>query len=291
MDNLDRKTVKVVELQDRLAEVNTAKESEENTMEKLQNTTAEMEERTLRVLASAANMEMKNEEAKKLPKLPEIKPSDRTAVLCRNDNGDTLNIMGVVDKTTKLMKAYNIFVADGNGEVYIGEGRRGIKLSKARLRKADNSSVLEGVNQFQVNFSQDNLKTAYVRAKKFMEVCQYAVSDENSKTVGQAYREIVQYAMDYVKIKGQEKTSDIKYDPETKIVSIRDKQMQNVLDIVAPNYKRTAFCSDLAFIENYMDEKIIVRNRSGNKGYGYNETGNRMYYKFRVVDKLMNIGA
>lgn len=274
---------------DKLAKVNETQESGENTMMKLQNTTADMEKRNLKILARVKNMEKENEDAKKLPKLSEIKPNDRKIELCKSGRY-SLNMMGVVDRTTKQMKGYKLFLSDDTGMIYIGSGDE-LQISKERLIKAGNSSVLKVVNKFQVNFSENSLKTAFERAKEFAEISEQASCNDLEKNVTEVYQELVKYVISYTKIKKHEEELDIQYDPEANVVSIRDKEMQRLLDSIDPSYTKVKFCKKLVLIEDCIDEKIIVRNRVGNKGYGYNTTGNKMYYKFRVVDKLMGIGA
>lgn len=306
MDNLKRETTefqKIVKIQDRLAKSNKTQEREENIMNGLQNTgakvneTQEREEMNMMKLQNTtreadvqevlAEVEEIKKEIKDIYKLPEIKPQDKSAVLCKS--GDYfLNIMGVVNRTTKRMKGYKLFLSDTTGMVYIGSGEE-LVISKERLKGADNIDVLNIVNQFQVNFSEDNLKTAYERAKKFMEVSKQASCDDLEKNIVEVYREVIACAMNCAK--EEEKRLDIKYDEVTKVVSIRDKNMQEVLDRIDPNYTKVKFCKKLVLMEDLIDEKIIIRNRSGNKGYGYNETANKMYYKFRIIDKMMNAGA
>ena len=186
------------------------------------------------------------------------------------------------------MKGYKLFLSDDTGVTYIGSDN-GLVISKERLMEADNNNIMNCIRQFQVNFNENDVKDAYTRAKRFAEINKVVFSDNMDKNITEAYQDVVRYVLDIVK--EENNTNTYKYDEVSKVVSISAKKMQEVLDMVAPNFKKIEFCKRLSELQFKEDVEIIISNRSGKKGYGYNETGNKMYYKFRIIDRLMKAGA
>ena len=279
-----QKIVNIEDLQKKTAKNSRTQKREVTDMNKLQNTATGDKERVIKMLEKVNKMKQDKEDVQELP---EIQPQDKVVKLCKRD-GYYLNMMGIADRATKRMKGYKLFLSDDTGVSYIGSDN-GLVISKERLMEADNNNIMNCIRQFQVNFNENDVKDAYTRAKRFAEINKVVFSDNMDKNITEAYQDVVRYVLDIVK--EENNTNTYKYDEVSKVVSISAKKMQEVLDMVAPNFKKIEFCKRLSELQFKEDVEIIISNRSGKKGYGYNETGNKMYYKFRIIDRLMKAGA
>lgn len=279
-----QKIVNIEDLQKKTAKNSRTQKREVTDMNKLQNTATGDKERVIKMLEKVNKMKQDKEDVQELP---EIQPQDKVVKLCKRD-GYYLNMMGIADRATKRMKGYKLFLSDDTGVTYIGSDN-GLVISKERLMEADNNNIMNCIRQFQVNFNENDVKDAYTRAKRFAEINKVVFSDNMDKNITEAYQDVVRYVLDIVK--EENNTNTYKYDEVSKVVSISAKKMQEVLDMVAPNFKKIEFCKRLRELQFKEDVEIIISNRSGKKGYGYNETGNKMYYKFRIIDRLMKAGA
>ena len=104
-------------------------------------------------------------------------------------------------------------------------------------------------------------------------------------------RELVELAIENAKaeeIRNQkcEKNISKDYLYNENAIAIRDSCMNDLLRCVDGDYTKTIFCKKLRYIEEELEETIIITNKS-RKGYTYNMTGNNRYYVFNLKSSLL----
>lgn len=223
--------------------------------------------------------------------LPEINPGDRKATLCIKD-GYKLEIMPVYNAENLIVESCKLFLVQiATNTPMLGAGRE-LQLDKNKILDATDHSIFKVIRKFLINFTEDDLKLAFERAKLFLENSTNMVGINSSMNIMDAYREAVCFAIEKA---GQEDKSTMtqeerrcKYDKENKIVSIRDKYMKELLEEIGSGYTPVIFCKKLCMTEAYLGESILIHNRGR---YACNEAGNQRFYKLKVIDELIGKGG
>lgn len=223
--------------------------------------------------------------------LPEINPGDRKATLCIKD-GYKLEIMPVYNAENLIVESCKLFLVKiATNTPMLGAGRE-LQLDKNKILDATDHSIFKVIRKFLINFTEDDMKLAFERAKLFLENSTNMVGMNSSMNIMDAYREAVCFAIEKA---GQEDKSTMtqeerrcKYDKENKIVSIRDKYMKELLEEIGSGYTPVIFCKKLCMTEAYLGESILIHNRGR---YACNEAGNQRFYKLKVIDELIGKGG
>lgn len=236
------------------------------------------------------------ESAKETPELsndnlPVIQPTDKKAMLCVRD-GYALIIMPVFNAESLVVENCKLYLQNfETGMVHIGAGSE-LKIDKSKLLDATDHGVMRVLRKFTVNFTEDDMKLAFERAKIFMENIKTMVAVSSSMTIQQAYVEVVNFAIEKAKqekgAKVMEKDIHCKYNEKEQIVSVRDNYLQDVLDEVGAGFTKTIFCKKLCLLEAHYGVSLVIRNKGR---YSCNEAGNTRFYKFNLVDELLNTGG
>lgn len=216
--------------------------------------------------------------------LPEIQPGDKEALLCIRD-GYKLYMMPAVDTATMIVEGCKFYL-EHEGQLMIGAGHE-LSISKERILRASDHAIMGILNKYAVNFTEDDLKIAFERARRFLENMREMALRKNSLSIQEAYAEVIRFA------KYQSDQEDLnelrqrncKYDREEQTVSIRDNYFQTVLDRVESGYTKVVFCKKLAMVAQHYGKELLISNKGR---YTFNETGNNRWYKLKVVDELMN---
>ena len=223
--------------------------------------------------------------------LPVINPSDKKAVLCVRDNF-ALVMMPIYCQETKVMEGCKFYLEDiATGIPQIGVGRE-IRMEKDKIMGADNHSVMSSVNRFIINFSDDDLKLAFERAKIFLENAKSMVGVSNSMNIIDAYREVISYAIEKASQEESAKVLEVdrkcKYNKKENIVAINDRYFKELVEEIGIGYTPVVFCKKLTMVEAHFGQKLILHN--GGR-YARNTVGNRRFYNFYIVEEIMGKGG
>lgn len=216
--------------------------------------------------------------------LPEIHAGDKKALLCTKD-GYNLYMMPVMDSTTMIIEGCKFYL-EHEGLLMIGAEHE-LSISKDMLLRASDHAILNNLNKYAVNFTEDDLKRAFERARRFLENVKELASHKNSLSIQEAYAEVVRFAKDKSEqeyLDGLQKYN-CKYDSEERTVSIRDSFFQTVLDEIGSGYTKIVFCKKLAILAQHYGKELLISNKGR---YTFNETGNNRWYKLRIVDEWLN---
>lgn len=219
--------------------------------------------------------------------LPEIKSEDKRVTLCIRE-GYRLEMMPVYNADNMLVEKCKLFLVNENTNIpMIGAGAE-VQIAKEKIMSAHDHTVFNVVKKFIINFSGDDIKLAFDRAKEFLENSRGMIAVNYSLNIIDAYREVVVRAIE--KSKSEDNATDgkntdgrhCKYNPEEKMVSIRDKFMKEILEDTG--YTPVTFCKKICMTEACMGVEILKHHRGR---YTYNEAGNQRFYKLWVIDELM----
>lgn len=173
------------------------------------------------------------------------------------------------------------------GQLYIANDNE-VTIKKSALINAKDYTIMNILNEFSLNFTEDQKIKAYERAKEYVEKTSNTTQVSNSVDIETAYRDMVQYSVEHalkeIEHGYDESARRYEYNTDGKTIAIQSGHFQKVLDEIGCGYTKTVFCKKLKIVEAHKGIDLIVSNRSENKGYGYNVTGNRWFYKFNIVD-------
>lgn len=236
------------------------------------------------------------EDAKKTPKLsnntlPVIQSTDKKAILCVRE-GYALIIMPIFNAESLVVENCKLYLQNlETGIIHIGAGSE-LKIDKSKLLDATDHGVMRVLKKFTVNFTEDDMKLAFERAKIFLENIKTMVEVSSSMTIQEAYTEVVQFAIEKAAQEKGAKVMDVdikcKHDQKEQIVSVRDNYLQDVLDEVGAGFTKTVFCKKLCMLEAHYGVSLVIRNKGR---YACNEAGNTRFYKFRIIDELFDNGG
>lgn len=221
------------------------------------------------------------------PKLPVVTKDDKSVILCEKENF-RLVMIPLYNAESLIVQNCKIFLVNANSNVpYIGAGSE-MQIAKEKIMTATDHTVFNIIKKFVVNFSEDDIKLAFERAKTFLETSPNMLAVNSSLNIIDAYREIVRRSIQ--RSEAEENTSDSRisegrlceYDREKKLVKIRDKCMREILEDTG--YTPITFCKKLCMTEVCTGYKILIHQQGR---YTVNETGNQRFYKLRVIDELM----
>lgn len=219
--------------------------------------------------------------------LPQITPNDKRVILCIKE-GYRLEMVPVYNADNMVVEKCKMFLVDEADNVpMIGAGAE-VQVGKEKIMGADDFCVLYVIKKFVINFEETDIELAFERARKFLETSRSMVALNNSLNIIDAYREVVRRAIKMSK--SEDNTTDskntegrqCKYDPENRIVSVRDTYMKKIMEDTG--YTPVTFCKKLRLAEASMGVNFLKCSKGR---YAYNETGNQRFYKLYVVDEYM----
>lgn len=212
--------------------------------------------------------------------LPPISKDSPYAVLVQRD-GFQLNMQICGDMTTMQSDGCKLYLTNiETGKLYISASSE-ITISRARLLSANDHSVMNVVSTFLVNFSDDDKKKAFERAKQYLEVVENITKASSSRNIEDVFNDIVNFAKSKAmsECTDDESSHNYKYNEREGTIAIISNQFQKLLDEADAGCTKTVFCKKLRMLEQHYGKTIIISNRGGT-GYGFNDTNNRRYYKF-----------
>lgn len=219
--------------------------------------------------------------------LPQITPNDKRVILCIKE-GYRLEMVPVYNADNMVVEKCKLFlVNEAHNVPMIGAGAE-VQVGKEKIMDADDYNVLYVIKKFVINFEENDIKLAFERATKFLETSRSIVALNNSLNIIDAYREVVRRAIKMSKSEDNATDSkntegrQCKYDPENRIVSVRDTYMKKIMEDTG--YTPVTFCKKLRLAEVSMGVNFLKCSKGR---YAYNETGNQRFYKLYVVDEYM----
>lgn len=220
-------------------------------------------------------------------KLPVVKKDDKSIILCKK--GDVrLVMLPLYNAETLIIEKCKLFLVNANTNIpYLGAGAE-MQVAKDRIMTAKDHTVFSIIKKFVINFSEDDIKLAFAMAKRFLETSPNMLAVNSSLNIIDAYREIVRRSIQ--RSEAEENTADSRipegrlceYDREKKLVKIRDKYMQKILEDTG--YTPVTFCKKICMTEVCTGYKILIHQQGR---YTVNETGNQRFYKLCVIDELL----
>lgn len=177
------------------------------------------------------------------------------------------------------------FVLSENGKTYLGVDKLINIPVETVIGNAAKFDCLNELKSYDYSITDSDLKEAFdklqdiIRQKKF-------IMETDEMTVEEVLDAVFEHAEFMVseskKMSSEErKKFQNRYRVDKDSIMIGTKIMDEVLqEIGAEGYTKTIMCKRIALLENFLGVKILIRNRSGKKGYDFNTTGNIAFYKF-----------
>lgn len=281
-ESLAEAEVSEVVLEQAIAHLDSEKVSET----KYENVTAQSEiVDSLRPMSELVEIEEKVDltEVNKVDLLPKITGKEKYVILAKS-KGYCLNMQLCVDMASLKSNGCKLYLSKADtGEVYISENAE-ITVSREKILMSVDHSVMNVISNFIVNFTEDDKKVAFERAKKYLEVADNGTDISSSRGIMEILKDVVKFS---VNAAADEKSTGIsegkfKVDKDAGTIAVISDHFQKVLDAVDAGCTKTVFCKKVRILEAHYGEKIIISNRNGS-GFGFNDTNNRRYYKFRII--------
>lgn len=222
--------------------------------------------------------------------LPPVSGDTPYAVLARKGKYQ-LNMQVCGDMETMMSEGCKLYLTDTEtGKLYISSSSE-ITIPRARLLSAADHSVMNVLSSYLVDFTEDDKKLAFERAKLYIEAGTKITKTSSSRNIQDILGDVVKL----VKTKsvqssgkdGDGMPSDTyKYDEAEGTVAVITGQFQKLLDEVDAGCTKTVFCKKIRMLEQHYGKEIIISNRGGS-GYGFNDTNNRRYYKFKITEGIV----
>lgn len=224
---------------------------------------------------------------KLMKNLPVIHPDDKKVVLCKKENY-RLEMVPVYNADSMIVEKCKLFLVNEETNIpMIGAGAE-LQIDKSKIATASQSTVFNMIKNYVVNFSSDEIKCAYARAKDFLNKSRSMLSVSYSMNIIEAYRTVIERAKEKSLIEEKDMKSDpnggrnYEYKPKENKVFIRDKYMKDILE--ETGYTPTIFCKKLCMAEASMGCELLEHNPGR---YSCNLKGNRRYYILCIVDELI----
>lgn len=230
------------------------------------------------------------EKYKQEKNLPEIKADDRSVVLLRSEN-HSICMQMFVKETTQTSEGCSIYMCDKRG-IPLLDGTGEISISREKILSASDDNVMRILNRFNLSISEGERRLAFERAKEFIEKTKRPTYVRTTDSIAEIFRRVIERAV----AEAVEEESNVELDPadykysidaEGHSIMIKANYFQELLNAVDAGITKVVFCKKLRIIEAAIDETIIISNRNGGTGYGFNSTGNQRYYKFNMETILL----
>ena len=196
----------------------------------------------------------------------------------------------LVRKGTGIVEGCQFYITNERGVPLYDNGKE-LKIGLDRIRNAADHSVMNVLDKFFVNLTEDDKKDAFEKAQEYVDSLEKGDCIESSGSVDEVLRELVELAIENAKaekIRNQECEKNISRDYlyNEDVIAIRDSCMNDLLRLVDEDYTKVTLCKKIRYIEEDLEETIIITNK-GRKGYTYNMTGNNRYYMFNLKSSLL----
>lgn len=212
-----------------------------------------------------------------------VEPLPKTVEVIKTAEG-SIFLQVMVDTASGIVEGCQYYRVDENGVPMLGTDTL-IKVSKSRIETSPYYTILNGLRNFNLEITEDNIKEAFSKTQK-------VISNQSCRTatggpgIADIYREMMEFAIAGAKIEMQMKGIKTRhYNLTDDYIDIHTDWLEKVLANIEP-IKKNRFLKGLCIIQNQMNTRIVVSNRSG--GYAYNTTGNVRVYRFTRSNALGN---
>lgn len=212
-----------------------------------------------------------------------VEPLPKTVEVIKTAEG-SIFLQVMVDTASGIVEGCQYYRVDENGVPMLGTDTL-IKVSKSRIETSPYYTILNGLRNFNLEITEDNIKEAFSKTQK-------VISNQSCRTatggpgIADIYREMMEFAIAGAKIEMQMKGIKTRhYNLTDDYIDIHTDWLEKVLANIEP-IKKNRFLKGLCIIQNQMNTRIVVSNRSG--GYAYNTTGNVRVYRFTRNNALGN---
>lgn len=212
-----------------------------------------------------------------------VEPLPKTVEVIKTAEG-SIFLQVMVDTASGIVEGCQYYRVDENGVPMLGTDTL-VKVSKSRIETSPDYTILNGLRNFNLKITEDNIKEAFFKT-------QNAISNQSCRTatggpgIADIYREMMEFAIAGAKIEMQMKGIKTRhYNLTDDFIDIHTDWLEKVLANIEP-IKKNRFLKGLCIIQNQMNTRIVVSNRSG--GYAYNTTGNVRVYRFTRSNALGN---
>lgn len=200
------------------------------------------------------------------------------------DKGDRC-IRSIIERNGATGEIKDIkFALSENGKTYLGlEKLIGIPI-EAIMDSAAKFDCLMDLKRYDYSITDEELKKAWENLQQLVRYRKFIV-ETNELAVTDVLDMVIEYAEFMIRESKQmsseeQKEFEDKYRRTEDEIMISTKIMDDVLkEVGAEGYTKTTFCKKVRELEQFEQKKILVGNRSGNRGYDYNTTGNKAFYK------------
>jgi hypothetical protein len=237
---------------------------------------------------STEGMEEPQEETTQ-PILPVITSESNVVELVRHEDV-SLCMQILLNPNTGVSGGCDIYLVDRkSGLPMLDGGGENLHLKKSRLCSATDEKVLNCIGDLEENFSIDEKKQAFERAKLFLEVSKSRTPIKTSMSFEETYSCLTQYIIEGEAI---EKLDDnlmadqrkFLFDEEAGVVGVRDNYFQHALDDICSGYSQRGFLKSLKMVEAHLGTTLEISN-NGRHGWGTTQKGKFMrFYRFKVMD-------
>jgi hypothetical protein len=226
------------------------------------------------------------------PTLPEITTESRVVELVRHENV-SLYMQISFNPNTGVSGGCDIYLVDRRTGLPMFDGSRdGLHIKKSRLCSATDEKVLNCILDLEEEFTIDEQKLAFERAKQFLEVSKRRTPIKNSMSFRDAYTELNQYiiegeAKEQLDNNLQAEQRKFMYDKEAGVVGVRDNYFQHALDDICSGYSQIRFNKNLKEVEAHLGITLEIHN---NNRHGWCTTKNGKFLRFYCF-KVMDLSA
>lgn len=212
-----------------------------------------------------------------------VEPLPKTVEVIKTAEG-SIFLQVMVDTASGIVEGCQYYRVDENGVPMLSTDTL-IKVSKSRIEASSDYTILNGLRNFNLKITEDNIREAFFKTQNVIDnqSCRTATGGPG---IADIYREMMEFAITGAKIEMQMKGIKTRhYNLTDDYIDIHTDWLEKVLANIEP-IKKNRFLKGLCIIQNQMNTRIVISNRS--KGYAYNTTGNVRVYRFTRNNALGN---
>ena len=201
------------------------------------------------------------------------------------DKGDSC-IRSIIERNGATGEIKDIkFALSEKGKTYLGLEKLISIPVKTIFDCQAKSDCLTELKRYDYSITEEELKTAWENLQEIVR-CRKFIVETDELTVTDVLDMVIEHAEFMIRESEQmsseeQKEFRDKYRKTEDTIMISTKIMDDVLkEVGAEGYTKTKFCKKLRELEGFEQKEILRSNRSGNKGYDFNTTGNKTFYNF-----------
>lgn len=208
-----------------------------------------------------------------------IEENSEFVMLCKR-NGYKFEAVVIRNEASNTIQSCAIYAVEESTGRRLIDANGGLSVSREKIMNTENYKVMNFMRKFDVNFNEDDLKTAFYRLKGFIEISKSRV-DSGELSIEEAFDVFQQLVIQ--RANAEEKSSSITernyiYNAKKGYIQVRARKFQQALDDADTGFKRKKFLLGLRMLEKSTGQVIIKGNRS--KGYGFVDSNSQSWFRF-----------